>query len=66
MSTTNLRRLQSTTAEDVKARKDFFQKLETDQDFPKMLRKGMDKMMPESFQQGTDELVKKVQHVSLH
>ncbi|MCJ1259606.1 hypothetical protein MMC24_007445 [Lignoscripta atroalba] len=49
-SVSNLKRLQSFTEDDIKARDGFFHRLKTDPDFPKLLRKNMDKMIPETFE----------------
>ena len=51
-STTNLKRIASKKEEDVKAREGFFEKLRTDPIFPKVVRNGLNLMMPETFEKG--------------
>jgi len=46
--------------EDLKVRNEFFEKLNTDPEFPQQMRRNMDKMMPESFEKAKEgEYVKK-------
>jgi hypothetical protein len=50
MIVANLKRLQSFEPEDVKKRNDFFEKLNTDKNFPAQVRKGMNGLMIDSFE----------------
>jgi 2-polyprenyl-6-methoxyphenol hydroxylase-like FAD-dependent oxidoreductase len=50
MSVANLKRLQSFKPEDIKKRNEFFQKLNTDNNFPGQVRKGMNGLMIDSFE----------------
>jgi 2-polyprenyl-6-methoxyphenol hydroxylase-like FAD-dependent oxidoreductase len=50
MSVANLKRLQSFEPEDIKKRDEFFKRLNTDENFPAQVRKGMDGLMIDSFE----------------
>jgi len=49
MSVANLKRLQSFEPEDIKKRNEFFEKFNTDNNFPAQVRKGMNGLMIDSF-----------------
>ena len=50
LSQANVRRLHAFDPEGTKAREEFFGKLKTDDQFPKIMRAGFDKMIPVSFE----------------